>query len=268
MNRVFMYLSALVGVGGMVFLAGSSQAQQPGAAPGGPAPTPQARPTIAVFNMAAVMREYGKAKYQVYQLNQKRLAQSGDLSKWRADYINLQTEGQKALDPKVKEDIGRRMVDLARKIEDKDRELNKMLNDDASSIISQLYDDIKTVVDKTAEMNGYHLVFAYPDAVTPEEQKNPMLKELKLKPPAAQPFFVARHVDLTPVIIETLNKWHPAPAVPDMPPQGQPAPGQPQPNAGQPQPGQPQPNPGLPPRPNAGQPQPNTGVPGARPPGQ
>jgi Skp family chaperone for outer membrane proteins len=236
-----MYLSALVGVGGMVFLSASSQAQQAGA-PGAPAPQSQARPTVAVFNMAAVMRDYGKAKYQVYQLNQKRLAQSGDLGKWRSEYIEIQNNLPKVLDPKVKEDMGKRLVALARQIEDKDREVNKMLNDDASAIISQLYDDIKTVVDKTAEMNGYHLVFAYPDAVTPEDQKNPLLKEIKLKPPAAQPFFVARHVDLTGVIIETLNKWYPAPPVPDTPP---------------PQP-QPQPNTGPAPQPGP----PNTGIPG------
>lgn len=250
MNRVFMYLSALVGVGGIAFLAGSSQAQQgaPGA-PGAPAPQqPQARPTVAVFNMAAVMREYNKAKFQVYQLNQKRIQQSGDLAKWRADYIQLQTDIAKTSDPKLKDEMTKRMVGLSRQIQDKDAEVTKMVNDDASVIISQLYDDIKTVVDKTAEMNGYHLVFAYPDAVTPEEQKNPLLKELKLKPPAAQPFFVARHIDLTGVIVETLNKWYPAPPVPETPPPpqgGQPQPGQPQP--GQPHPGQP--NTGIPGRP-------------------
>ena len=52
------------------------------------------------------------------------------------------------------------------------------------TIISKLYDQIKTVVDKTAEMNGYHIVFAYPDAVTDKEMNDPMVKELKLKPPA------------------------------------------------------------------------------------
>src|SRR5262249_20514507 len=82
-------------------------------------------------------------------------------------------------------------------------------NDEASTIISGLYDDIKKVVDATADMNGYHLIFAYPDAVTEEEKKNPFLKELKLKPPAAQPFYVARHVDLTGIVIDTLNKWNP-----------------------------------------------------------
>lgn len=209
MKRVFIYLSALVGLGGMVYLAGTSQAQ-PGAAPA----TPQARPAIAVFNMAAVMRDYGKAKFQVHTLNEKRTAMSTELVKWRADYIKLQQDVQKTADPALKDRMAKEMLDLARKIEDKDREINKALNDEASKIISTLYDDIKTVVDKTAEMNGYHIVFAYPDAVTPDEQKNPYLKELKLKPPAAQPFFVAQQVDITGVVVATLNKWYPAPAVP------------------------------------------------------
>lgn len=217
MKRAFVFLSALVGFGGMVYLAGGINAQPPGAPPAGAPPaagTPQTRPTIAVFNMAAVMRDYGKAKYQVYTLNQKRLQMSGELIKHRDSYIKLQQDMQKQPDPKVKEGMSVQMLDLARKIEDEDRKINKMLNDDASNIISSLYDDIKKVVDATAEMNGYHIVFAFPDAVTDEEKRNPFLKELKLKPPAAQPFFVSRHVDLTGIVIDTLNKWNPAPPVP------------------------------------------------------
>ena len=101
------------------------------------------------------------------------------------------------------------MLDLARKIEDEDRRINKQLNDDASAIIGELYDKMKTVVDKTAEMNGYHIVFAYPDAVTPEEMKSPYIKELKLKQPAAQPFYVAPHADITAIVVKTLNAWYP-----------------------------------------------------------
>jgi hypothetical protein len=58
-------------------------------------------------------------------------------------------------------------------------------------------------------MNGYHIVFAYPDAVDPKEMDNPMIKELKLKPPAAQPFYVAKQVDVTGVVVQTLNAWYP-----------------------------------------------------------
>ena len=57
MKRVFVYLSALVGLGGMLYLAGSSTAQPPMGAP--PAANAQARGPVAVFNMAAVMRDYG-----------------------------------------------------------------------------------------------------------------------------------------------------------------------------------------------------------------
>ncbi|VTU00837.1 hypothetical protein : : OmpH [Gemmataceae bacterium] len=236
MKRSSAYLAGVLGFGGMLLLASGSQAQAPAAQPpaGQPAPAAGARPTVAVFNMAAVMRDYGKAKYQVAMLNKKRNEMSKDLMAWRAEYIKLQQETQNpATAAPVREEKGKRMVDLARQIEDRDREVNKSLNEDATKIISQLYDDIKTVVDKTAEMNGYTLVFAYPDAVTKEEQDSAMVKELKLKPPAASPFYVAKHVDLTGVIIQTLNAWYPSPAVPadaQVPPQPSPAPmGQPQP---------------------------------------
>ncbi len=220
MKRSSAFLAGLLGFGGMLLLASGSQAQGPGgAAPppagGAPAPAATARPTIAVFNMAAVMRDYGKAKYQVAMLNKKRNEMSKDLMTWRAEYIKLQQDSQNpAVAVSVKEDNAKRMVALARSIEDKDRDVNKVLNEDATKIISSLYDDIKTVVDKTAEMNGYHIVFAYPDAVTKEEQDSAMVKELKLKPPAASPFYVAKHVDLTGVVIQTLNAWYPSPPIP------------------------------------------------------
>jgi Skp family chaperone for outer membrane proteins len=212
-KRTKAYLTALAGFGGMLLLAGTSWAQPPGGGappPAGGAPAAQARPIIAVFNMAAVMRDYGKAKYQVWLLNKKRLEMSSELVKWRAEYVELQKRIQEQQVPSVRDEMAKRMLELSRKIQDRDSDINKVLNEDASKIISQLYDEIKTVVDKTAEMNGYHIVFAYPDAVTEDELKSPMVKELKLKPPAAQPFYVAKHVDVTGVVIQTLNGWFPA----------------------------------------------------------
>jgi Skp family chaperone for outer membrane proteins len=199
----------------MLAAAGGSAAQGPppagGAPPPPPAPTaPAVRPTVAVFNMAAVMRDYGKAKYQVHQLNAKRVELSKALVALRAEYAKLNDEFQKQQVPQLKEDLGRRMVAIGRQIEDEDRKVSKVLNEMATGIISSLYDEIKTVVDKTAEMNGYHIVFAYPDAVTEEEMKSAWAKELKLKPPAAQPFYVANHVNMTGVVVSTLNAWYPA----------------------------------------------------------
>src|SRR5262245_12965357 len=69
-KRTQVYLTALAGFGGMLLLAGTSQGQAPGGGmppAGGAAPAANTvRPVVAVFNMAAVMREFGQAKYQVY----------------------------------------------------------------------------------------------------------------------------------------------------------------------------------------------------------
>jgi Skp family chaperone for outer membrane proteins len=209
-NRTFTMLSAALGVAGVFFLTGAAGAQ-PGApgAPPAPAAAPATRPTVAVFNMAAVMRDFGQAKYQVHLLNGRKTTMSKQLMDWRAEYIQNQKELQLNPNNPKKEEMQQNMLKLARHIEDEDRRINKQLNDDASAIIADLYDKMKMVVDKTAEMNGYHIVFAYPDAVTPDELKSAYIKELKLKPPAAQPFYVAQHADITRVVVTTLNAWYP-----------------------------------------------------------
>jgi Skp family chaperone for outer membrane proteins len=228
-NRMF--LMALAGFGGMLLMMASAKTQQPVAAPP-PANQPVqsfTRPTVAVFNMAYVMREYGKAKYQVYLLQEEKKKLSVDLVELRGRTMKLNSDMQQVQDPKMKEQLAIQQRELVRQYEDKERDVNKQLNEKSSVIISQLYDEIKSVVDKTAETNGYHIVFAYPDATTPEEMKSTYIKELKLKPPAAQPFYVARQVDISGVVIQTLNLWYPSPPVPTQPPvqnqQGNPLPG-------------------------------------------
>jgi Skp family chaperone for outer membrane proteins len=208
-----MFLSGLVGLGGLLYLASAATAQPPmGMAPGGapaPAPTGAARPTVAVFNMAAVMRDFEKAKLQVWNLNKMRIDSSANLVALRGQMVKLNEVIRNTPDPSTKAKLEKDMLDLQHKFQIEERDVNKKLNDEASKIIAKLYDEIKMVVDKTAEMNAYHLVLAYPDAVTAEEQANPYLKELKLKPPAAQPFYVSKQVDITPVVLQTLNAWYP-----------------------------------------------------------
>jgi Skp family chaperone for outer membrane proteins len=180
-----------------------------------PAAEPQTSPPkIAVFNMAKVMKDYGKAKYHVAKLNEEKNKLTAELVQLRAENTKLQGELKKMQDPAKKKEMEANQLELARHIEDRDREITKILNDKASAVISSIYDDIKVVVDKMAEINGYDIVFAYPDAVSPEEASTPYIKELKLKPPAAQPFFVGKRVDVTDVIIQTVNTWYPPPSIP------------------------------------------------------
>ena len=229
MKRARIYLTALTGFGIMLILAAAIDAQPPGGpAPGAPpAQTQMAnRPTIAVFNMVAVMKDYKKAKYKVWELSEEKKKLTAGLTGKKAEYVDLQQKVQIQQDPNVKDQMQKRMVVLARELEDANREIQKRLDEQATVIIGSLYDEIKLVVDKTAEMNGYHIVFAYPDAAGPEEAKSPYMKELKLKPPAAFPFFVSKHVDITAIVVQTLNTWYPSQDPPPPTPQ-QPAAGNP-----------------------------------------
>jgi Skp family chaperone for outer membrane proteins len=216
MNRKYVLAAGTGAALVMAFVAGASHS------PGGakPAPAEEKKPDApnaavlvlhktAVFNMAGVMRDFHQAKYQVWLLNKKKEEISKQLVGWRNEYIQIQKELQQNPNHPQKDELNQGLLDLARKVEDEDRKINKQLNDDASAIISDLYDKMKAVVDRTAEQNGFQIVLAYPDAVTPEEMKNPYIKELKLKPPAAQPFYVSPDVDITARVVKVLNEKHP-----------------------------------------------------------
>ena len=136
MKRTKVLLMALAGLGGMLLLAGSSQGQGPGGAgapPGaGAAPSTGPRPVIAVFNMAAVMREFGQAKYQVHILNEKRKSLSTQVVAWRAEYVKYQEELPKQQVPSIRDDYAKKMLELSRKIQDQEATINKTLNDEAT----------------------------------------------------------------------------------------------------------------------------------------
>jgi Skp family chaperone for outer membrane proteins len=166
---------------------------------------------IAVFNMAAVMKDYERARIKVYVLNKEKKKMSAELVPLRDNYIKLQQDIQSQQDSPTKDQMQMQLTDLAREIENKNREISRELNEKASVIIIELYNEIKTVLDKTAEKHGYQIVFSYPDAANAEDLKNPSLKELKLKPPAAQPFYLDKQVDLTDEVIQALNAHYSAP---------------------------------------------------------
>ncbi|MDY3562484.1 OmpH family outer membrane protein [Gemmata sp. JC673] len=170
---------------------------------------PDAGQKSAVFNMASVMWEFNQAKYQVWVLNQRRSERLMPLQALRAEHAKLETTLREKLNQPKDSELTKQVQELARQIEDKSRELDKQTHDDASVIINDLYDMIKAAVDSTAKKNGFQIVFAYPDASTAAELKSPYIKELKLKPPAAQPFYVAPEADITARVIEVLNEKHP-----------------------------------------------------------
>ena len=171
-----------------------------------------ARPPVAIgprtgyFNMAKVMRDSRKAKTALERLNARRERLAANLVGVRNMYTDLQAVAQKpTTEAKKKDETREDMRMLARQIEDTDRALNKMLNERASVIIVEIYDDIRAVTTAVAQESGLVALLAFPDAVTREEGENPLIKELKLKPPALQPFYLDPSVDFSDEILRRLN---------------------------------------------------------------
>jgi Skp family chaperone for outer membrane proteins len=205
-KRVLVYLSALVGVGGAIYLAGQIHAApeaQPPARSGG---------KIAVFNVAKVMKNYQRWQYFAKVMNDKRVAASGDLGKLRNDIATMQAEAQQATTPKTRQDeLAKLVVAKQREFEDKERTVRKMLDEESSNYLRGLFTEIQKAVKAIVDTNGFDLVMAYPDATTAEEMNSPMYFDLKMRPPAAMPFYVSQQADMTDVLVLTLNKNFPPP---------------------------------------------------------
>jgi Skp family chaperone for outer membrane proteins len=158
------------------------------------------------FNMAKVMRECKKAKTAVARLNARKDRMSANLIGLRNMHADLQALARSTTNVALKEQAGEDLIRLARQIEDADRALNKILNDRASIIIVELYDDLHAVATAVARDNGLVAVLAYPDATNAEEAESPLIKEMKLKPPALQPVYLDSSVDYTTEILRRLNE--------------------------------------------------------------
>ncbi len=162
------------------------------------------------FNMAKVMREYKRAINGVAGLHQRRDSMTKNLVGMRAMYLDLQNATKAAAGKPLlvveQEQMMSGMIMLARQIEDSDRDINRLLNTSATEIITGLYDDIEKTVAEMAREHSLVAVLTYPDATSPQEAQNPMIKELKLKPPALHPFYLDPSVDYTNELIQRLNR--------------------------------------------------------------
>ncbi len=211
MIRWSVLAAGAVAVMGAAFVAGAS------------VPTKTARPPLEVkadagkpvivvgqktgyFNMAKVMREYKKARTAADRLTARKDRMAANLIGMRNMYLDLKAIAERPNPVRPKEGLEEDMRMLARRMEDMDREIQKLLNERATIIIVELYDEMRAVTTAVSRENGLTALLAYPDAVTPEEAENPMIKELKLKPPALQPFYLDSSVDYSGEIVRRLNE--------------------------------------------------------------
>ncbi len=201
------YLFSILAVGMAIFAMTSLNAQTPAPAPAAAAP---ARGT-AVFNVARVMKDYQKWQYFAQEMNKERQGRGAELAKLRNDIIEMETKIKNELVATQKATYEQTFVNMQRQFEDKERNIRKEIDDKSAAHLRQLFAEIRTVVEAVAKTNGFELVMSYPDALTEEEMRSPLYYDLKLRPPAAMPFYVSPSVDLTSVVVKTLNSNFPAP---------------------------------------------------------
>lgn len=210
MMRWSLLVAGTVAVMAAAFVTGAAVPTKPDKPPEG-VKAEAVKPSVVLgqktgyFNMAKVLRESKKAKTAAERLNARRARATANLMGMRAMYADLQAIAQKTTDAKKRDAIAVDMVMLARQIEDTDRALSKLLNDRATVVIVELHDEMRAVTAAVARENSLMALLAFPDAVTPDEAENPAIKELKLKPPALQPFYLEPSVDYTDEIIRRLN---------------------------------------------------------------
>jgi Skp family chaperone for outer membrane proteins len=175
-----------------------------------PAAAPASRGT-AVFNVPKVMREYQKWQFFAQEVNKDRQEKAALLAKKQNELVDLQNK-IKVEPVKAKQDeMAQQMIVLQRQLEDMEKQARKEIDEKSMTHLRTLFGELRTVVDAVAKTNGFDLVLAYPDASTPEEMASPMYLEMKLRTPAAMPFYVSPNIDITAVVIQTLNKNFPAP---------------------------------------------------------
>jgi Skp family chaperone for outer membrane proteins len=201
-------LAAVVAVViGAAFVTGTTLPYRPidGQLKHEPNKTPQLRSQkIGFFNMPKIMREYTRAQTSVHRLTARRDRMAKNLTGMREMLKELQNMPNE-LDPNHQEHTAHEKLMLSRQIEDTEHEINKLIKNQASTIIAELYDEIYAATVELSHERGLAVTFAYPDAVTPEERDSPFVKELKLKPSAAHPFYLDPSVDYTDELLERLN---------------------------------------------------------------
>lgn len=212
MKRVYLCLAAVVG------LAASAMAQTsppPAGAGGGAAapatPTRSDPPRVAAFNVAMLMKKFDKWQYYAVTMENARITAATELLKMRNEIQSMTEKLQNTTEQKQRETLIDAIKEKQFAFEKRERGYKDQLDADASKHLKELFSDVNAVVAGVVEANGYDIVFAYPEATTKEEADSQNYIDLKLRATAAMPFFVAKRVDITEVMIATLNTHRKAP---------------------------------------------------------
>jgi Skp family chaperone for outer membrane proteins len=172
-----------------------------------------ARSKIAVFNIAKVLRQYNRANQDGKEIAKKRQGYLEQINTYRNQIADKNKQLAATVDQKQKDSLQESVYALNQEIDKLDRAASKVLSEMSNDTIVKVYKEIQGLVKEVAEVNGFELILAYPDASDEKEKNTPLVAQLMLQTPALMPFYVNSSLDITDYIIKNLNTRYPAPPV-------------------------------------------------------
>ena len=201
MKRTFTRLAALATVAAAVALTPAANAQ------GNAQPRPQ---RIVIVNIAKVLRDYDKANFQGAEITKKRELYVKQVQSLQDQIAELNKQITQTTVADQKKALEEKALGLHRRMQDIDREAKRDLTQLSNDTIVRVYQEIKGVIYDIAKTNNLDMVLCYPAATKPEDENSPQVAQLMLQTPALIPFYHSG-MDITHVVVETLNKRYPSP---------------------------------------------------------
>jgi Skp family chaperone for outer membrane proteins len=211
-KRTFTRLAVLATLGVAIAFTPAAFAQG-GSTTGGPTPPQSQR--IVIVNIAKVLRDYNKANFQGAEITKKRVAYVNQVNAKREKLAELNKLYNSVTDPVQKKALQEQALAVNREIEDIDRRAQQELTQLSNDTIVKVYQEIKGVIYDIAKTNNLGMVLCYPAASKPEDENSPQVAQLMLQTPALIPFYHS-NMDITKVVVDTLNARYPSPPAPSV----------------------------------------------------
>lgn len=212
MKRTFTRLAAVATVGLALAFTPAAVAQGTPASGGSERPTPRAQ-RIVIVNIAKVLRDYNKANFVGAEITRKRVAYVNQVNTKREKLAELNKMYNSSADPVQKKALQEQALAVQREIEDIDRKAQQELTTLSNDTIVKVYQEIKGVIYDIAKTNNLDMVLCYPAATKAEDENSPQVAQLMLQTPALIPFYHSG-MDITKVVVDTLNARYPSPPAP------------------------------------------------------
>ncbi len=164
---------------------------------------------VGVVNINKILKGFDKANTLGDQLLTESKAEGDRLLAMRNQ---LETEAkavEKIADPALKETKSKELRKRQGDMNEMELDARKRLTEKQSAMASEVNKDIQKVIEACAKSWGLELILSYPDAVTAEELSSPGAAMRRLGAPAAMPIYVHPQLDITDLVVQTLNKWYP-----------------------------------------------------------